>query len=395
MQIRRPVWLQAASTPGATVFAILFTLESISRASLATLIPLQALSILGNARDVSVLFFAIGVAALMASFAIPLLIRRLKRRWVYSLGVAFLFLSPFLFVTATLFGQVMGMLVRVFGTACLGISLNLYIMDYIRKRDLVRSEPRKLLFAALPWTAGPYLGVYLHSQWGPWVAFGFSSAAAVVLFAYFWALRFAGDPAVAAAVRPPPNPLRNVRRFVNQPRLRLAWFLNFGRHAWWVTFFVYAPVFMVKTGQGELAGGLLVSAGTAMLLLMPFMSRLGGRYGIRRVMDGAYTACGVATAVAGFLFGAPLLAAGLLLVAAANAVALDAFGNIPFLRAVHAYERPEMTTVFATSRDIAELAMPALFAVLLTFFDLAAVFLAAGLLMFFFAGLARYLPRRM
>lgn len=395
MRIRRPVWLHAVSTPGATVFAIMFTLESITRAALATLIPLQALAILGNARDVSVLFFAIAVAGLSASFAIPLLIRRFKRRWVYSLGVGLLFLSPLLFVTATLDGQVMGMLLRVFGTACLTISLNLYIMDHIRKRDLVRSEPRRLLFGALPWTVGPYLGVVLHSYWGPWVAFGFSSAAAVALFAYFWALRFAGDPAVAPAVRPPPNPLGNVRRFVSQPRLRLAWLLNFGRHAWWVTFFVYAPVFMVRSGRGELAGGLLVSAGTAMMFLTPLMSRLGGRYGIRRVMGAAYTACGVATLVAGFLIDASLLVAGLLLVAAANAVALDAFGNIPFLRAVHPYERPEMTTVFATSRDAAELAMPALFALLLTFFDLSVVFLVAGVFMVLFAALACYLPRRM
>ncbi len=61
--------------------------------------------------------------------------------------------------------------------------------------------------------------------------------------------------------------------------------------------------------------------------------------------------------------------------------ALDAVGNIPFLRAVRARERAQMTTVFRTYLDISELLPPALFALLLSFFGLASVFLATGLWM--------------
>src|SRR5438445_458006 len=66
----------------------------------------------------------------------------------------------------TLAGQALGMLCRAFGAAALNITLSLYVMDYIRKRDLVRSEPLKLMFSAVAWAAGPLLGVALQKRFG-------------------------------------------------------------------------------------------------------------------------------------------------------------------------------------------------------------------------------------
>jgi hypothetical protein len=54
-----------------------------------------------------------------------------------------------------------------------------------------------------------------------------------------------------------------------------------------------------------------------------------------------------------------------------------------------------MTSVFRTYIDVSELVAPGLFALLLSFFDLYSVFLAAGAAMFVFAYLSGHLPRRM
>jgi len=84
-----------------------------------------------------------------------------------------------------------------------------------------------------------------------------------------------------------------------------------------------------------------------------------------------------------------------LLVGATATVALDALGNIPFMRSVHPYERPQMTTVFRTYIDFSDLLPAAMFSVLLTFFDIRAVFVTAGLWMLAEVFAARRLPRRM
>ena len=183
MHVRSPVWLRSVARPGAFVFGGLFALESLARALLATVITLQALTLLEDARDVSIVFALVGVTGFLANFAIPALVRRISRRMVYTLGAAALILAAVLLGTVTISGQVTGMLVRVFGAACLSITTSLYIMQYIAKRDLTRSEPLRLQLAAFAWTIGPWLGVKMYVDLGPAWAYGASSAAAVVILA--------------------------------------------------------------------------------------------------------------------------------------------------------------------------------------------------------------------
>ena len=215
MHVRHPVWLIAVTRPGSAAFALLFALESIARATLATTIPLQAYALLESGRAVSVAFMAVGAAGLAGSFLIPLLIRRMRRRWVYSLGALCLIVAAILLSLGGRFSLLGGMVVRVFGVACLNITLSLYIMDYIQRGDLVRSEPLRLTMSAGAWTLCPSLGVYLYARYGPLAADGLSAAAAArparhVLVAP--ARRQPGDR------RRPPGPARPARQHRPLPR---------------------------------------------------------------------------------------------------------------------------------------------------------------------------------
>lgn len=395
MHVRHPVWLIAVTRPGSAAFALLFALESIARATLATTIPLQAYALLESGRAVSVAFMAVGAAGLAGSFAIPILIRRMERRWVYSLGALCLIGAAILLSLGGRSSLLGGMVVRVFGVACLNITLSLYIMDYIQRGDLVRSEPLRLTMAAGAWTLCPSLGVYLYAGYGPLAADGLSAAAAVVLLATFWSLRLGDNPAIAAARRPPPDPLASIGRFLAQPRLRLAWLIAFGRSAWWGQFFTFAPLYMVSAGQGEMAAAGLVSLGNAMLFLNIAIGRVAARFGVRLVIVAAFAMAGVSSLAAALALDRPWLAATFLLAGAFACSALDAVGNIPFLRSVRAHERAQMTTVFRTYLDMSDLLPPALFSILLSFFGLASVFVAASLWMLAIGVTARLLPRRL
>jgi hypothetical protein len=74
---------------------------------------------------------------------------------------------------------------------------------------------------------------------------------------------------------------------------------------------------------------------------------------------------------------------------------IDGAGNLLFLRAVHPYERSEMTTVFVSYRDVAQLGPPVVSAALLSIFALPAVFATAGIMMIGSAMLTRHIPRRL
>ena len=395
MHVRHPIWLRLAGRPGARAFATMFTIESLCRALLSTVITVQALALLEDARSVSIMFSLVGVTGLAASFAIPALVHRTSRRAVYSLGSALLVAAAAALALVNVPGQVAGMLTRVFATACISITTSLYIMQYINKRDLTKSEPMRLQFAALAWTLGPWLGVKLYTSLGPVWAYGASAGAALALLAFFWLLRLTDNPAVQMANRPPPDPLKCIGRFVAQSRLRLAWVITFGRSCWWVFFFIYTPIYIVEAGHSAEIGAAVVSAGNALLFLTPIFGKLGARLGIRPVLSAAYLAAGLSTLLAGLFYADAIVCISLLLIAALGCVALDALGNIPFMRSVHPYERPEMTTVFRTYIDFSELVTPAIFAVILTLSDLRTVFMVFGALLAAFAIWPRFLPRRM
>ena len=84
--VHYPIWLGAVATTGNQAFLILFTLETLARSVVITVVPLQALELLGDAQKVSVLYFAVSAGGLCGTLAVPWLVRRLRRRWVMSLG---------------------------------------------------------------------------------------------------------------------------------------------------------------------------------------------------------------------------------------------------------------------------------------------------------------------
>lgn len=398
MSHARPPWIKAVTTPGAMVFAVMFAMESLARATLWTIVPLQAYELLQDALHVSLLNFGVSVTSLVGGLTVPLLIRRLRRRWVYSLGICLTLLAGLLLATGTLGGQIAGMVARALGGAATNIALMLYVMDYIRRRDLVHSEPLRLLFSAAAWAAGPFLGVFLNDQFGRGTGETVTVVSSVVLLCYFWYLRIQDNPAVAAATQQPPNPLASIRRFVSQPRLRLGWLIPFGRSCWWSMFAVYPPIYLVQTigsGHGHLWGAAMVSAGNALLFGAPLAGRLASRVGLRRPIIGALILMGLGTAAAGLSFGRPLAVIACLLAAAIGAVILDAIGGIPFMRSVRAFERPQMTSVYRTYIDLSDLLPSAIFSLLLSHFDIRAVFITSGLFALIVALVARRLPRSM
>jgi predicted MFS family arabinose efflux permease len=138
---------------------------------------------------------------------------------------------------------------------------------------------------------------------------------------------------------------------------------------------------MVITGEGKLAGGLLVSAGNALLFMAIFWGKAGKRFGGRGTMTFAYFAMSAMLLAAGAVGEtAPLLTGAFLLCGAFFTIALDALGSTAFMRSVRSYERAQMAAVYRTYLDFSELTPPLVYSVVLAFFGLGSVFATLGLL---------------
>ena len=388
-------WIAALAQRKAAVFASLFFLSAVAQTILLTVVPLEALRLLGDVRAVSIAYFSVGIAGLLGRLGIPWLARLIRRRFVFTLGTLLVAVAASLLASETVLGLLLGLALNIFAFACIEVTLNLYVLDHIPRHELGHFEPARIFVAAAPWTLGPWLGVYLEKSLAAALPYAIASGAAFFLLALFWVLRLKENTALQAMHRPPPNPLRYLRRFYLQPRLRLAWALAAGRASWWNMFFVYAPIFAVTAGLGAETGGVIVSLGAAWMWSVPLWGWLGRRHGLRRLLTAGYSATGVMSLAMAAASGVPALGAMALVMAAFAAETLDGAGNLLFLRAVHPYERAEMTTVFVSYRDAAQLAPPALFSALLSFFALPSVFVAGGLMMLALGRLARHIPRRL
>ena len=381
---------------GAYTFAAIFSMESFVRSLNSTVVSLQAYDILGSAQKVSVLSTGVSVTVLVLTLMLPHLLGRMRRRWAYTFGACLMIAASLAFASHVVEGQALGMLLRNLGAAVMNITLSLYIMDHIRRSELARSEPLRLSLSTFSWMTGPALGVWLYVGFGPWGPQLAAIAASLLLLTLFWYLRLSDYvTALPSGTGEKFSALANVRRFLAQPRLRLAWAIAFGRSCFWTTFFIYGPLLLVEAGLSKTVGGLMISASQVLLLTAWLSGRFARAYGVRVVIAMAFALAALASLAAGLAGTAlPYVAIGCLLMGSVAASALDGVGGIPFLRAVRSRERQRMAAVYRTYIDFSELIPAFVFAFALLWLPIGMVFVILSLGLALIGWLAwRHLPR--
>ena len=360
----------------------------------AAIIPIEALEHLLTAQKVSVLFFAVSVIGVAAAVFVPLIVHGIGRRRLFGLGAGFIVLSATLLSLDTTTSLIGGTGLRIVGFLCMDIVIETIIMERIPRRHLARFEAARIFCIGVGFIIGPWFGVWLANHW----EFGspFALLILLVTVVYFYTARSQlgsslDDPRTQTQT---PNPLRFIARFYGQPRLRLAWLLAFARASYWTMFFIYVPIYCVQVGLGVESAGIVLSLGSAAIVLAPLFGRVGRRIGVRRLLTIGYLSTGIVTIGVAVVADTAWAGVTLLLAGAVCAAVIDAVGNALFLRAVHSYERPEMTAVFTTYREAAHLSGPGFFAVLLSVFALPSVFVTSGVSMILMTIFTRFIPRR-
>lgn len=376
-------------------FALLFSLESLVRSLNSTVLSLQAYELLGSGQAVSVLATSVSLGVLITTLLMPYILGRVRRRYAYTAGILFMIAASFALASYTIPGQALGAYLRNCGAAMVNVTLSLYILDHIRKADLARTEPIRLGVSTFSWVLGPAAGIYLYDHYGPAIAQLAPTAVALLLLAVFWTLRLTDAKTLPPGTLTGFNPLANVHRFVEQPRLRLAWTIAFARSCFWATFFIYGPLLVVEGNLSKQTAGLMISASQLLLLSAWGYGRWATHAGIRPVISSSFLVMALASFGAG-LAGSnhPVVAITFLLLGSLAAAGVDAVGGIPFLRAVRFHERQRMAAVYRTFIDFSELIPGLIFAVALRYFEVPVVFiiLSIGLLATSFISW-RHLPK--
>jgi len=386
-----PEWLRhppaaAARTPSARAFAALSGIEAMIRGILLSVFPLALYTALGDARLVSAIYLGVGLTSLVVGLLLPWINRLIPRRWLYTLGGV-------LYIIGCGFGALGGLWIVpalvccTLATVTAFICLNAYVLDYISKTDLGRTETLRMFYSAFAWTAGPVSGVLLMNFWAP-APFLLAAVFSLVLIATFWALRLGNGKLIARARGPAPNPLAFLGRFFAQPRLIAGWLFAVLRSCGWQGYIVFLPIFAIESGMSEQLGGTLVSMTNALLFTTPLMLRWVQRTSVRHAVRTGFLVAGLSFVAAG-LSPLPAGAAAMLFFGSVFLILLDVSGGLPFLMAVKPSERAEMAAVYSSFRDVSGIATPGAAALVLLVAPVQGVFLVIGgglLSMFLLAG---------
>lgn len=366
----------AGATPTVRSFAAIGGFEAIARGVTLSVFPLVLYRTWGDAVIVSQIYFAVGIVSLITVLTVPLLMRHVPRRWVHSLGVM-------LYLCSAMLGMVGGkatalaLLCTVVGTAIAFVCYNANVLDAIGKADLGRLETLRLFYAGVGWAVGPFLGVWLLRFWHG-APFAIVAVAALSMLISIWRVGMGSTRLPTRVGSTSPNPMRYLRRFVAQPRLVGGWLLAVLRSCGWSVYLVYVGIFAIEGGLSDRIGGLAASLASMGLFFAPLMLRWMQKRSLRAAVRTGFLGSGCAFVLAALGASWPWASIAVLLLGAYFLVLLDICGGLPFLMSVKPSERSEMSAVYSTFRDVANIVTPGAVWLVLQVGPLAAVFAVGG-----------------
>ncbi|NEY91057.1 MFS transporter [Tabrizicola oligotrophica] len=372
-----PLHLKHPATPKITDFAILSGLEAAVRGTLISTVPIAVYDAFGSASNLSTVYLVAGVITLFWGLMVPRLTQIFPRRWVYSAGCGLYLVAMALFILGTALSVQLAILISAMATVTTFVCLNAYVLDYVARADLGRTQGQQMVYAAVPWAVGPLTGVWLRGLWAP-LPFLVAGGFAALLLAVFWYLRLGNGKQIARARGPAVNPLAYLGRFFQQPRLIIGWlFAVFRSCGWWV-YVVYVPVFCIESGLGDKLGGVMLSVSNATLLISPLLAGMARRLTVRRTMLWTLAYCTLLFTGATVFSAFPHVALALLFLSSFGLVMLDVTGGLPFLMSVKPSERAEMAAVYSSFRDVSGILTPGAAWLVLLVFPLSGIFAASG-----------------
>ena len=367
-------------TPKVQHFALLAGLEAAVRGSLISVMPLVVREAMGSTQSASEIYFLAGIVSLFWGLMVPWANRLVPRRWMYTGGCALYFVGMALALVGTPTTAALALMCNSMATVTNFVCFNAYVMDYVERSNLGRSQSLQMFYAATPWAVGPMLGVWLHDQWKP-LPFLMAGGFALALVTAFWILRLGNGKQIVKAAGPAVNPLAYLGRFFAQPRLIAGWSFAVIRSTGWWVYVVYLPYFCIEQGLGNKVGGIALSLSNAMLFAAPFVLRLARRSSVRISVRWSFGLCGGLFLVAALVSPLPWLTVIAMMAASTLLVTLDVVGGLPFLMSVKPSERTEMSAVYSSFRDVSSIVTPGMAWAVLFVAPTAAIFATTAGLM--------------
>jgi MFS transporter, ACDE family, multidrug resistance protein len=374
---RIPEWLRHAPAPSVRGFAMLAGFEAVARGILISVFPLMVYRALQDTQVVSQIYFFIGIVSLISGLLVPVVTRRVPRRWVYIIGALMFSVGSLITITGTPAAVVVGLLLNTVGVVLTFVCFNAYVLDYISKIELGDCETSRMFYSALGWTVGPVLGVFLLKWWEP-APFLISALAILGMLGMFLFMRLGNGKLIVRATASSSNTLAYVPKFLRRRRLVAGWIFAVVRSSGWWVYVVYLPIFAVENGLSAELGGTVLSITNATLFITPLMFRWIKHNSVKVAVRTGFLASAMLFFLAYVVAEIPVFTVGVLMCGSFFLILLDISGGLPFLLVVKPSERTEMSAIYSSYRDVSGIITPGAAWLVLLLAPISGVFVLSG-----------------
>ncbi|MEK9734002.1 MAG: MFS transporter, partial [Paracoccaceae bacterium] len=146
---RIPEWLRHAPAPSVRGFAVLAGFEAVTRGILISIFPVALYDAFKDAALVSSFYFWIGITSLLVGLLVPFLNRFIPRRILYTMGLLSYIVGSGLAITGEPEMILLSLAMNSIATVVVFVCFNAYVLDYIARIELGKSETLRMLYSAL------------------------------------------------------------------------------------------------------------------------------------------------------------------------------------------------------------------------------------------------------
>lgn len=364
------------------IFAWMALISSTGYASFLTILPIVLTEKLQSDVYVGYYYSALAIISLVASLGSTIILRNFSKVWLMKIILGALSTIFFLLTIApTVWRFAAFDLARVVSITLFFIILAIFVRDFASQQEIELAEGRYFLFNNIGWVIGPITGGVLAKIYANEAAFIFTGVCYIILLALFFQQHLiAKNPHLHHEKEKPRKEeslMQNLRDYLSNRDLVIAFIITFGMYFWWSTSAIYMPIALTQLGYSQDVVGLVFSLSIIPLILLEFHASDGAKtHGVRNYLVLGYALLSLCLIL--FTLASATMLIKLMILVNIGSAFIEPIKEIYFFKAVRREDEERFYGIYNASYPVAYILAPIIGATLLASFGMNGIWLGAA-----------------
>lgn len=260
-------------------------------------------------------------------------------------------------------------------------SFDIIFRDSSSQKRLAQDEGRLWSLLNLGWLLGPLIAGLIATQFRINNVFLLAAIASAISLIILLSVKAPKNKKQNLDI----NILKNLKEYVKQKNLLIAYSFGVGIEIWWSLIYIYMPLFIIKSGLKPYWVGIFLSLVVLPLILSEYrVGRIANKIGFRNFFFTGFFVFSLTTLLA-FLINDIKIIIPLIILASFGMALIEPMRQTYFFSIVKNYEEEKFYPIFATSGELGKFMGKLIIAIVLLALPSRFAYITMTVMMLFFA----------